>query len=75
MTRELAKAISLIGGQTALANEISKYSKKPVSQRNVWSWLHRDGKVPAEMCIPLEKATGGKVRREHLRPDVFQEPQ
>ncbi|HRQ59178.1 MAG TPA: helix-turn-helix domain-containing protein [Azoarcus taiwanensis] len=40
-----------------------------VSQAAVGCWLH--SKPPTiERCIQIEKATGGKVRCEDLRPDV-----
>ena len=32
-------------------------------------WQKR-GRVPAEHCPAIERATGGKVRCEDLRPDV-----
>lgn len=32
-------------------------------------WKSR-GNVPAEHCPAIERATGGKVRCEELRPDV-----
>ena len=32
------------------------------------NWLKRES-VPAEHCLPIEKATGGRVTRQALRPD------
>jgi DNA-binding transcriptional regulator YdaS (Cro superfamily) len=50
--------------QSELARRIGK------KQGNIWDWLQA-GKVPAEACIPIEKATGGLVTRYELRPDIY----
>lgn len=63
----LEKAVSLLGGQTKLAKELG------VKQQNVWSWLRIAKKIPAEVCIPIEKATQGQVKKEELRPDIFKQ--
>lgn len=34
------------------------------------AWATGDRSVPAERCPAIERATGGKVRCEDLRPDV-----
>lgn len=68
MKTKLESAIELCGGQTALAKAIG------VQQPHVWNWLNRShGVVPAEHCIKIEEATGGKISRYDLRPDVFGE--
>jgi DNA-binding transcriptional regulator YdaS (Cro superfamily) len=67
-TKALLKAIDEIGTQGKLAALIGK------RQGHVGKWLHRDKKVPAEMCVAIELATGGKVTRYELRPDVFGDP-
>lgn len=41
-----------------------------VTQGRVSHWLGGE-KIPAERCVQIEKATGGKVSRQDLRPDVF----
>lgn len=33
-------------------------------------WRYGIKQVPAERCIAIEKATGGAVRCEELRPDI-----
>lgn len=63
----LKQAIEVAGTQQKLAALIGK------QQGHVAKWLHRDRKVPAEMCLPIERATGGKVTRYDLRPDIFGE--
>ena len=62
--QHLSTAIDILGGQTALANAIGK------TQGHVSKWLER-GYVPAECAIPIETATGGKVTRHDLRPDLY----
>ena len=65
----LKHAIALIGGQTATAKAIGRGLK----QANIWNWLHSpnpDQMPPAEYCPAIERATGGAVRCEYLRPDV-----
>lgn len=61
----LQKAVEVAGSQAELARRIGK------KQAHVWNWLHRDNEVPAEAAIPIETATGGKVTRHDLRPDIF----
>ena len=63
--RALEKAIGLLGGQSALAAVCGK------KQGHVWAWLHRTKRVPAEMVLTIESATGGRVSRHELRPDIF----
>jgi DNA-binding transcriptional regulator YdaS (Cro superfamily) len=63
----LLRAVSLAGGQTALARRIGK------TQSHVAQWLRR-GRVGPTACIPIETAVGGQVTRYELRPDVFGKP-
>jgi DNA-binding transcriptional regulator YdaS (Cro superfamily) len=37
----------------------------------VWNWINRDRKVPAEFVLAIERATGGRVTRHQLRPDIY----
>ncbi len=64
----LQRAITLAGGQSALARALSN-DARAVKQGHVWSWLNR-GSVPIEFALPIETATAGSVRCEDLRPDV-----
>ncbi len=59
----LERAISVAGGQSALARKIGK------SQGHVWHWLKVAKRVPAEAVLAIEEATG--VPRHELRPDVY----
>lgn len=64
----LFEAVTRAGGQAALAKQISTLSPKPISQANVWNWLRRDLRAPAEVCPLIERLT--QVLCEDLRPDV-----
>ncbi len=63
----LQRAVLLLGSQTKLAMAIG------VRQQNIWAWLNRNKRVPAEFCKPIEEATDGEVKASELRPDVFKE--
>lgn len=66
MVEALEIAIEKAGGQTALARKIGK------TQGHICKWLERK-KVPANMAIPIEQATG--VSRHDLRPDIYPKEQ
>jgi len=53
------------GSQTVMARAIK------VTQPCVHKWLHEKGLPNARSSIAIERATGGKVTREQLRPDIF----
>jgi DNA-binding transcriptional regulator YdaS (Cro superfamily) len=61
--RHLEEAINVCGSQSELAKQIG------VAPQVVNNWLRRKN-IPAEHCPEIEKATGGAVRCEELRPDV-----
>lgn len=63
----LKKAIRIAGGQSALARACGG----SVRQQHIWNWLNRDGKVPAEHVLAIERATAGRVTRHQLRPDIY----
>jgi DNA-binding transcriptional regulator YdaS (Cro superfamily) len=58
----LKEAVRIAGGQTALGKAIGK------SQAHVSNWIAKR-KLPAEMVLPVERATG--VSRHDLRPDIY----
>ena len=64
--KALDKAVALMGGQSALARAL-KLKPQAVQQ-----WVAA-GRCPAKRAAQIESATWGKVRREQLRPDIFQE--
>ena len=61
----LRTAIEIVGGQSKLAKILG------VSQPSIWHWLNKSGRVPGEHVIAIERATGGRVTRRLLRPDIF----
>lgn len=65
----VAKAAELLGGIAALAVAIG------VKPPTVYQWLNGTRPVPAKQCPRIERATGGAVTAEQLRPDVFLPPQ
>lgn len=67
MREAFAKAIDVVGGQTAFALLVST-EDRPVSQQLVSYWF-RKGELPAELVLRVERLTG--VPRDALRPDVF----
>jgi len=60
------RAISFAGGPAQLARYI-RAAGKPISTQAISQWV----KVPPERVLLVEKATKGKVKREEMRPDVF----
>jgi len=61
----LAAAVDIVGGQAKLARLLG------VTQPNVWHWLHKSERVPGEYVLKIEEATGGRVSRHDLRPDLY----
>jgi len=59
----LRLAVEEAGGQSAFARKIN------VSQQRVWHWLNKSRRIPAEVVLDIEAATG--VHRSRLRPDIF----
>lgn len=57
----LLNAIELAGGSGKLANALG------ISAAAVSQWE----RCPAERVIAVERATGGKVTRTQLRPDLY----
>lgn len=56
------RAIEAAGGVTKLAVAMG------ITAQRVSNWVERG--VPAERCPDIERATGGAVTCEELRPDV-----
>lgn len=61
----LRRAVEILGSQGKAAAAIG------VRQQTVSELLKVGKKVPAEWCIPLERATAGEVTRHELRPDLY----
>lgn len=59
----LLKAVEVVGGVSRMAEMVGVSPSAPSM------WKSR-GKVPAQHCPAIERATNGAVRCEDLRPDV-----
>lgn len=57
-------AVQVLESQAALAECLG------VKQQNVWNWIKRGDRVPAQHCPAIERATQARVTCEQLRPDV-----
>lgn len=60
----IQKAVETVGGATALGSLLG------VSRQVVEYWV-KARRVPAERVLGVERATGGKVTRHELRPDIY----
>ena len=68
MTHErLFEACQMVGGQAALAR-ILRVTPPTVNQ-----WINGDRPIPAERCPDIERASGGAVTCEQLRPDLAEQ--
>jgi len=70
MKEALETAVSEATSQSELARRIAQLTSRPIRQGHVWKWI-RAGRVPPDMAIPVERATGGRVTRHELRPDLY----
>lgn len=67
MTTAIEKAVEAVGGnQSELARLIS------CTPQNI-SKMCKTGRVTAPRVIAIEKATGGRVTRHEMRPDLYPE--
>ena len=63
--RLIERAIARFGSEASLG-EACGYS-----QHAIWK-AKKQGKVSAELAVAIDRATSGEVRREELRPDIFE---
>jgi len=61
-TEAFKRVVEIVGSKAEIARQCG------VSGQHIQKWKSQ---VPAVHVIKLEKLTGGAVRREELRPDVF----
>ena len=61
----LRRAKNILGSEAALAAVVG------VTQPSVHYMLNDGKRVPAEWCLPIERATEGKVTRHDLRPALY----
>jgi DNA-binding transcriptional regulator YdaS (Cro superfamily) len=59
----IAKAVEIVGSQTALAKMLG------VKQAHVWNWLHVHKRSPAKYIRRISQATNGQVTESDLLRD------
>lgn len=70
----LTRAIEMVGSQRQLAAAIAEFLNRPTfKQQSVSYWLREGTLIAPEYWPAIEHATGGRVTRAQLRPDVFTE--
>lgn len=73
----LQKAVDVIGGQTALADALTKSMKRedrPIRQGHVWKWLNKSKRLPELYALHVERLTrkkGAVVLARELCPEAF----
>ncbi len=67
VTKIIEEAIALLGSEAKLGAAAGK------SQNAVWS-AKRAGRVSPDLAMGIERATGGKIPRSRLRPDLWPQP-
>ncbi len=68
----LLKVVTIVGGQTALANAISLKTGRTIRQQHVWNWVNRDGGIPAAYAPFVEslcRELGEEIPCSYLCPD------
>lgn len=70
----LYKAVTVIGGQTSLANALSRKTGRSIRQQHIWNWLNRDGGLPAAyapLVQSLCEELGECISCSDLCPDFY----
>lgn len=62
----LQHAIKAVGGPAKLAKFITE-NFEPISAQAICGWM----RCPPRRVLQVELATGGKIQRHRLRPDIF----
>jgi len=63
----LERAIELAGGPARLSRFITEHHKQPISAQAICDWK----RCPPARVLLVESATGGRVTRHDLRPDLY----
>ena len=63
--QQLVWLIGQAGGLNKLAKELE------VSSASISYWLRRKRKPSPQQALNIEAYTGGKIRRETIRPDIY----
>ena len=73
----LAKAVKLLGGQTATAEKLTTRmgrSSRPIRQGHVWKWLNQGTRLPELYAIHMQELTseaGDKIPASSLCPAAY----
>ncbi len=70
---ETTQTLALLAAIEACGNAIQLARAIGVTPQAITFWKRR-GRVPAERVIAVEAATGGRVTRDQLRPDLYGRP-
>jgi DNA-binding transcriptional regulator YdaS (Cro superfamily) len=62
--KAVQRAVDLLGSQSALARAVGK------SQPAIYKWTHGKSLPTWQNAIAIERATGGRVTRHEVRPDI-----
>lgn len=65
----IVAAIKIFGSQAKLVSAIGCFSQQTVSRV-----LNRESPASAELAVAIHTATGGKVPKWTVRPDLFDAP-
>lgn len=60
----LEEAVKIVGSQAKLGDACG------VTQTTIWRAL-QSGTVSAELALAIARATKGKIKKSHLRPDLW----
>ncbi len=63
--KAIKDAVELFGSQNKLAIAIG------TSRQRICSYLNDGMIIPVHWAVEIEIATGGKIKRSRLRPDIF----
>lgn len=61
----IQKAVQIAGSQAELARRCG------TSQPRIWQCINRNLRIPADLVLPIERATDGEVTRFEMRPDLY----
>jgi DNA-binding transcriptional regulator YdaS (Cro superfamily) len=77
--KALETAVSLAGGQSALAEKLTLtlqkvgflQESKKISQQSVYNWLVRQEQCPSKYARFISDVVNGEVSPSQLRPDLY----
>lgn len=63
------KAVQIVGGPSALAKKLQEQGVENIDRRKVWTWVHRQHRVPACYIKAVCIATNMRVTVNALMDD------